>query len=116
MSALIDMPSQALPSAAKLRSRLSLNTIFHPKTVALIGATEKPASVGRTILRNLLDQPFGGTIFPVNPKRSNVLGVRCYPSIAAIGEPVDLAVVVTPAETVPGVLEECVEVGVRGAM
>src|SRR5690349_23999351 len=106
MSALIDMPSQALPSAAKLRSRLSLHAIFHPKTVALIGATEKPSSVGRTILRNLLDRPFGGTIFPVNPKRSNVLGVRCYRNIAAIGEVVDAAVIVTPAETVPGVLEE----------
>src|SRR6185312_3065909 len=69
-----------------------------------------------TILRNLLDQPFGGTIFPVNPKRNNVLGVRCYPSVAAIGEQVDLAVVVTPAVTVPVVLEECVEAGVRGAI
>lgn len=116
MSALIDISSQALSSAAKVPSRLSLNPIFHPKTVALIGATEKPASVGRTILRNLLDRPFGGTIFPVNPKRSNVLGVRCYPSVAAIGEPVDLAVVVTPAVTVPGVLEECAEAGVRGAI
>ena len=116
MSALIDMASQSLSSAEKLPSRLSLNPIFHPKSVALIGATEKPASVGRTILRNLLDQPFGGTIFPVNPKRSNVLGVRCYASVAAIGEPVDLAVVVTPAETVSGVLEECVEAGVRGAI
>ncbi len=116
MSALIDMPSQALPSSAKLPSRLSLKSIFNPKTVALIGATEKSASVGRTILRNLLDQPFGGTIFPVNPKRSNVLGVRCYPSVAAIGEPVDLAIVVTPAETVPPVLQSCVEAGVRGAI
>lgn len=116
MAALIDMASQALSSAEKLPSRLSLNPIFHPKSVALIGASEKPASVGRTILRNLLDQPFGGTIFPVNPKRSNVLGVRCYASVAAIGEPVDLAVVVTPAETVSGVLEECVEAGVRGAI
>ena len=116
MSALIYMASQALSSAEKVPSRLSLNPIFHPKSVALIGATEKPASVGRTILRNLLDQPFGGTIFPVNPKRSNVLGVRCYASVAAIGEPVDLAVVVTPAETVPAVLEECVEAGIRGAI
>jgi acetyltransferase len=84
--------------------------------VAVIGATEKPASVGRTILRNLLDQPSGATIFPVNPGRPNVLGIRCYPTIAAIGEPVDLAVVVTPAATVPGVLRECVAAGVGGAI
>src|SRR5437667_3455752 len=82
-----------------------LAPIFQPQTVAVIGATEKPASVGRTVLRNLLEQPFGGTIFPINPSRNNVLGIRCYPNIAAVGEPVDLAVVITPAETVPGELE-----------
>jgi len=97
-------------------SRLSLNAIFHPRSVAVIGATEKPASVGRTVLRNLLDQPFGATIFPVNPNRSNVLGIRSYRDIAAVGERIDLAVIVTPAETVPGVLEQCVAAGVRGAV
>jgi acetyltransferase len=93
-----------------------LTPIFHPKTVAVIGATEKPASVGRTVFRNLLEQPFGATIFPINPSRPNVLGIRCYPNIAAVGERVDLAVVITPAETVPGVLQECVNAGVRGAI
>jgi len=111
-----DMSSPALVTAPAVQPQIPLHAIFHPKTVALIGATEKPSSVGRTILRNLLDRPFGGTIFPVNPKRSNVLGVRCYRNIAAIGEVVDAAVIVTPAETVPGVLEECVEAGVRGAI
>jgi acetyltransferase len=93
-----------------------LDPIFLPRTVALIGATEKPASVGRSILRNLLAQPSGATIFPVNPNRPNVLGIRCYPTVAAIGEPVDLAIVVTPALTVAGVLRECVAAGVRGAI
>lgn len=93
-----------------------LAPIFHPRTVAVIGATEKPASVGRTVLRNLLGQPSGATIFPVNPGRSNVLGVRCYPSVAAIGEQIDMAVVVTPAATVPEVLQECVDSGVRSAV
>ncbi len=73
-----------------------LSSFFNPSTVAVIGATEKPASVGRSVLRNLLDQPFGATIFPVNPTRSNVLGIRCYKNISAIGEAVDLAVVITP--------------------
>ena len=93
-----------------------LACIFHPRSVAVIGATEKPASVGRTVLRNLLSQPSGATIFPINPGRANVLGIRCYPSVAAVGEPVDLAVVITPADTVPGVLKECVDAGVRGAI
>ncbi|HKE30243.1 MAG TPA: bifunctional acetate--CoA ligase family protein/GNAT family N-acetyltransferase [Candidatus Angelobacter sp.] len=97
-------------------SGTSLTPIFHPRSVAVIGATEKPASVGRTVLRNLLDQPFGATIFPVNPSRTNVLGIRCYPNIAAIGEQVDLAVVITPAETVAAVLQECVDAGVGGAI
>jgi acetyltransferase len=93
-----------------------LAPIFHPRTVAVIGATEKPASVGRTVLRNLMEQPSGATIFPINPHRPNVLGIRCYPSIASIGEPVDLAIVVTPAATVPEVLQECLDAGVRGAI
>jgi acetyltransferase len=97
-------------------SHTSLAPIFHPRSLAVIGATEKPASVGRTLLRNLLDQPSGATIFPVNPSRTNVLGVRCYSNVAAIGETVDLAVVVTPAETVAAVLQECADAGVRGAI
>src|SRR5580765_499492 len=118
MPTLLDMvsPSTSLPTATVLVSRPSLNAIFHPKTVAVIGASEKVASVGRTLLRNLLDQPFGATVFPVNPKRNNVLGIRSYPDIAAIGEQVDLAVIATPAETVPDVLEQCVAAGVRGAI
>jgi len=93
-----------------------LAPMFYPRTIAVIGATEKPASVGRTILRNLLEHPPGATIFPINPHRSNVMGIRCYPSIAAIGEWIDLAIVVTPANTVPDVLEECEKAGVRSAV
>src|SRR5579872_5865169 len=106
MSTLLEMPAPdlALVPIPSLQARLSLSPIFHPKTVAVVGATEKPASVGRSVLRNLIDQPSGATIFPVNPNRSNVLGIRSYRDIAAIGEPVDLAVIVTPADTVPGIL------------
>ncbi len=93
-----------------------LNAIFAPKNVAVIGATERPGSVGRTILWNLISNPFGGTVFPVNPTRPSVLGIRAYPNVAAIPEPVDLAVVVTPAHTVPGVIQECVDAGIKGAI
>jgi acetyltransferase len=93
-----------------------LAPIFYPNTVAVIGATEKPASVGRTVLRNLMEQPSGATIFPINPHRPNVLGIRCYANVAAVGERVDLAIVITPAATVPEVLRECVEAGVRSAI
>ncbi len=81
--------------------RKALNAIFNPQSVAVIGATEKAGSVGRTILWNLISSPFGGTVFPINPKRSNVLGIKAYPSIHDVPDPVDLAVIVTPAPTVP---------------
>ncbi len=91
-----------------------LDAIFTPKTVAVIGATEKPGSVGCAVLKNL--SAFGGTVYPVNPKRTRVLGIQTFPNIAAVPEKVDLAVIVTPAPTVPGIVRECVKAGVRGAV
>lgn len=96
--------------------RRSLDPLFAPKTVAVIGATEKSGSVGRTILWNLISSPFGGTVFPVNPKRNSVLGIKAYPTVAEVPDPVDLAVVVTPAPTVPGIISECADAGVKGAI
>ncbi|HIK06182.1 MAG TPA: bifunctional acetate--CoA ligase family protein/GNAT family N-acetyltransferase [Trichormus sp. M33_DOE_039] len=93
-----------------------LNAILTPQSVAVIGASEKAGSVGRTILWNLISSPFGGTVFPVNPKRHSVLGIKAYPSIAEIPETIDLAVIATPASTVPGVIAECVDAGVKGAI
>lgn len=93
-----------------------LDVFFSPRSVAVVGATENPGSVGRTILWNLMTSPFGGTVFPVNPKRPSVLGVKAYPSLAEIPEPVDLAVVVTPPPSIPGIIRECGETGVRGAV
>ncbi len=93
-----------------------LDAIFAPKNVAVIGATETQGSVGRTILWNLISNPFGGTVFPVNPKRPSILGIKTYPSIKDVPARVDLAVIVTPAPTVPDIIGECVEAGVRGAI
>jgi acetyltransferase len=93
-----------------------LNVFFQPANVAVIGATETPGSVGRTILWNLIRNPFGGTVFPVNPKRTSVLGIRAYPSVGQLPCPADLAVIVTPAQSVPGLVRECVAAGVKGAI
>ncbi len=93
-----------------------LEPFFTPKNVAVIGATETPGSVGRTILWNLVSNPFGGTVFPVNPKRPGVLGIKAYPNIKSVPEKVDLAVIVTPASTVPGLIGECVDAGVKAAV
>jgi acetyltransferase len=96
--------------------REALEAVFAPRSVALVGATEKPGSVGRTVLWNLISSPFGGTVFPINPKRSSILGIKAYPSIKAVPEQVDLIVVTTPADTVPGIIREAVGCGVRGAI
>jgi acetyltransferase len=94
----------------------ALQAIFAPRNVAVIGATEKAGSVGRTILWNLISSPFGGAVFPINPKHASVLGIKAYPNIAAVPDPVDLAVIVTPAPTVPDLVGECVEMGAKGAI
>src|SRR5271166_2369968 len=106
------------PARKKMRQQRNqpLDVFFSPKTVAVIGATENPGSVGRTLLWNLVTSPFGGTVYPVNPKRPSVLGVKAYKSISDIPEQVDLAVVVTPPPSVPGIIRECGENGVRGAI
>ncbi len=93
-----------------------LEVMFKPRSVAVSGATERAGSVARTILWNLISTSFGGTIFPVNPKYNSILGIKSYPSVGAIPDPVDLAVIVTPAKTVPGIIEECVAAGVPAAI
>ena len=96
--------------------RHPLDCIFRPRSVAVIGASEREGSVGRTMLWNLIRSPFGGTVFPVNPQRHSVLGIKSYPDIASVPEVVDLAVIATPAATVPQVIRECVAAGVKGAI
>src|SRR5512135_1334805 len=96
--------------------RQPLDSFFAPQNVAVIGATETEGTVGRTILWNLISNPFGGTVFPINPKRAGILGIKAYPNIAAVPDKIDLAVIVTPAPTVPGIIGECVEAGVKGAI
>ena len=96
--------------------RQPLDAIFRPETVAVIGASERAGSVGRTLMWNLVSNPFGGTVYPVNPNRPNVLGIKTYPSIKEVPEQVDLAVIVAPAPAVPGIISECVDAGVAGAV
>ncbi|MEG4799705.1 bifunctional acetate--CoA ligase family protein/GNAT family N-acetyltransferase [Microcoleus sp. ARI1-B5] len=96
--------------------RHPLDGIFRPRSVAVIGATEREGSVGRTLLWNLIRNPFGGTVFPVNPQRHSVLGLKSYPDIASVPEVVDLAVIATPAAGVPQVIRECIAAGVKGAI
>ena len=98
------------------RRNQPLSVFFSPKTVAVLGATESAGSMGRTVLWNLVTNPFGGTVFPVNPEHTSVLGIKAYPSIAAAPEKVELAVIATAPETVPQLITECVDAGVQGAI
>ena len=108
---------KADPSSDVYRSESNpLDPIFAPLSVAVIGASERPGSVGRSVLWNLLSSPFGGTVFPVNSKRPNVLGIKAYPKLADLPDRVDLVVVSTPADTVPDVIGEAAELGIPGAI
>mmetsp|Transcript_36243 Transcript_36243/g.58564 ORF Transcript_36243/g.58564 Transcript_36243/m.58564 type:complete len:1005 (-) Transcript_36243:458-3472(-) len=91
-----------------------LDCFFRPRGVALIGATDKVGSVGKTVLQNLIASPFGGTVYPINPTRANVLGVKAYTKVSAVPDVVDLAVVCIPAARVPEVVEDCGKKGVKG--
>ncbi len=88
-----------------------LDFLFGPKVVAVVGATDKIGSVGRAVLENL--RSFNGTVYPINPKRPNVLGIPAFPSVAATPAKIDLAIIVTPAFTVPGIVRECVDAGFK---
>ena len=92
-----------------------IQVMFDPKTIALIGATEKEGAVGRTILNNLLRSK-ERKIFPVNPHMNKVMNMETCPTIASVPEHVDLAVVATPARSVPVVVEECGQAGVEGVV
>jgi acetyltransferase len=91
-----------------------LQRMLRPKVVALIGATETEYSVGRTLAENL--QTFGRNFYPINPNRKTVLGIRAFSKIADIPSPVDLAVIATPAPTVPDIVSQCEKAGVPGAI
>ncbi|MEZ6097723.1 MAG: bifunctional acetate--CoA ligase family protein/GNAT family N-acetyltransferase [Pirellulaceae bacterium] len=92
----------------------NLDKIFRPQSVAVIGASEQASSVGTTVMRNLLDADFEGAIFPVNPKHESVFDRQAVGSVKDLQENVDLAVVCTPARTVPDIVRECGQAGIMG--
>src|SRR5438309_1320070 len=92
----------------------NLDALFAPKSIAVIGASNRQGSVGRAVFTNILLNEYKGTVYPVNPKDRSISGVRSYPSIGDLPESVDVAVVVVPAAVVPAVTEECGKKGVKG--
>ena len=106
-------PSSSAKEARKGMNR-SLDFLFAPRGVAVVGASERPGSVGRKIVENL--RHFGGPVYPINPNHPTILGVQAFPTVASVGARVDLAVIATPAATVPAVMRDCALAGVKGAI
>lgn len=92
-----------------------MKSMLNPKTVALVGATDKEGAIGATVLKNLL-QSKERKIFAINPNRKTVMGVNCYPELSAVPEPIDLAVIATPAKFVPDALANCANTSIQGAI
>jgi acetyltransferase len=106
------METQTVPSAPTY----DLTRVLSPKSIAIIGASRRPGSVGDAIFRNILYSGFNGVLYPVNPKADAISGVKCYPSLSAIKDPIDLAIVIVPNTSVPEVLRECAAAKIPGAV
>ena len=97
-------------------ARGALEPLFLPRSIAVIGATDRPGTVGRSVISNLLQSPFSLKVYAVNPTHEQVLGIKTLKRVADIAGPLDLAIVVTPAATVPQIIGECVDAGVKSAV
>ncbi len=93
---------------------LGLDKVFNPRSIAVVGASDQEGTVGHALMKNLIELKFEGKIYPVNIRKTEVLGRKAYPSVEQVCEPVDLAVIATPANTVPDVLEQCGRIGILG--
>lgn len=95
---------------------MNFDAVFNPKSIAIVGASRRPTHVGYGIVKNLAEQGYGGEIFPVNPNAEEILGHACFPSLSAIGKPVDLAIFTVHPEDVKTAMEEAVKIGVKAAI
>jgi acetyltransferase len=100
----------------KVTLRPGLDALFLPRTVAVIGATDRPGSVGRNVTANLLESKYPKKIFVVSPKHEEILGLKAHKNIGDIPVPVDLALIMTPAPSVPQIISDCVDAGVKSAV
>jgi acetate---CoA ligase (ADP-forming) len=93
-----------------------LTELFHPDSIAVVGASNRPESVGGSLFRNIVTAGYQGVVYPVNPSWKSVSGVRCYPSLSDLPETPDLAVIIVPAPAVRGVVDEAGRRGTKGAV
>ena len=93
-----------------------IDAIMNPKSIAVVGASNRPGSVGNAIICNLIGSGFQGVLYPVNPKANAIQSIKAYPSLSDIPDEIDLAVIVVPSPVVSKVLEEAGQKGVKGAV
>lgn len=114
------IPTATTVTRAEVRERLattaSLRPFFHPQSVAVIGASRNPTHIGYRLLEALATNQYRGSIYPVNPKATEIAGIRTYPSVPAISGPVDLAVIAVPRDSVLSVVDDCATKGVRACV
>ena len=94
----------------------SLDGIFKPNSIAVIGASSKRGSIGHSILHNLIEYSFNGKVFPVNPRARVIHSIKCYSTILDVPDAVDLAIIIVPRDYVIPTLEQCGETGVQGVV
>lgn len=112
------MPSddQKNPVTESNQKLLNLEIMFNPKTIAVVGASRRDGSIGKAILKNLIDFGYEGTLYPVNPNTNSVNSIRAYPNLGSIPEQIDLMIVVTPAPLVQSVFEEAIKLNIKSAV
>ena len=93
---------------------MGLEHVLNAKSVAIVGASKKETKRGFQAIKILLEEKFEGRIFPVNPKEESILGLPCFGKVSEIDEPVEMALITTPARTIPGILEDCAKKGRGG--
>lgn len=99
-----------------MNDKQSLRPLLSPRSIAVVGASDAPGKVGTSIYRNLLEHRFTGTVYPVNAKHKAVAGQRAYASVSLLPETVELAVLCTPAATIPSLIEQCGDLKIPAAL
>src|SRR5512136_1058234 len=95
---------------------LSIRPILNPRSVALVGASRQPGTIGAALLANLKRCGFTGPVYPINPKAKEIDGLPAYPTLSDVGAPIDMALIAVPASMVEDSIHDCARAGVRGVV
>ena len=104
--------SSVVPRAEASPGSGNLYDLFYPRSIAVLGASESEGKLGCNVFRNLINHEFQGKLYPINPKKDSIMGIKAYKSVLEINDPIDTAIIIVPAEGVPQAIEECCEKGI----